>query len=225
MLPPVTNAVFAPNVVAVPSVIVPLLLVFPMDNWPVVVMVFNSDWESSSVFAVSFTVLPILIELVAVVFCRVTEPEPALIVPPARFILSDVNVIAPLLLLIAPDRCVSSVLAAELARLMLPLVAVLLMLVTVNAPLLVKLIFPLPLLEAVYIPTVFAELSVVPPTELVVSVPVVLIAAVWLIAPDEVREIALVVVKPAVFTVPTTKAVVSFRLIAPVLPARVDIEL
>ena len=66
---------------------------------------------------------------------------------------------------------------------MLPPAAVLLTLVTVNAPLLVKLIFPPPLLLAVKRPTVFAELSVVPPTELVVNVPLVFIAALCVIAP------------------------------------------
>ena len=177
MLPPVSSAVFAPNVVAVPSVIAPMLVAEPMVNNPVVI-VFSSVWDSSRVLAVLLsTVLPILMALVAVVFCRVIAPVPALIVPPARLILSDVSVIVPLLLLIVPLVWVNSVFAAVSASVMLPPAAVLLMLVAVNAALLVNLILPLPVLVAAKLPTVFAEFSVVPPTEIVVSNPLVLIDA------------------------------------------------
>ena len=104
ILPPVTNAVLAPNVVAEPTVIAPLLVVEPIVIIPVAEMVFSSAWESSRVLLVSLVVLPMLMALVAVVFCNVTAPEPAAMVPPARFILSDAKVIVPLLLLIAPVR-------------------------------------------------------------------------------------------------------------------------
>ena len=69
------------------------------------------------------------------------------------------------------------------------------------AAVLVREISPLPVLVALKLPTIFAKFRIVPPTELVVNNPVVLIGAVWLIEPDEVKVSAPVEVSPLVVVV------------------------